>query len=97
MAFPHHERALRTEHVLLPPHLTQVRARDRTPLLVGGLDLGELKVARISQHEPVGRGQVPRVVLRVEERLARLDAVFPEHPRRDDRLARLAVVGEGVA
>ena len=43
---PDDERALGAEDVLLPPHLSQIGARDAAPRLVRRLDLAELNPAR---------------------------------------------------
>ena len=64
---PRDERPLGSEDVLLPPHLTKIRARDAAPRLVGRLDLGETDAAVSVDADAVGCRKVTLLNDRVEK------------------------------
>ena len=51
VSYTHLDVYKRQQHVLLPPDLPHVITWDRAPGLIRGLDFGELKRARLAQHQ----------------------------------------------
>src|SRR5690606_15427823 len=86
-----------SEDVLLPPHLTQIGAGDRTPALVRGLYLCEQDAPVAVLHDAVGCGEVAVLGLSAKERGGGPDAVGGSDPGGDLRLTTSAMVGVGVA
>jgi len=96
MLLPDHERALGAQHVLLPPNLTKIIARDASPRLRCRLDLAQ--VYGIADHcQPVGCREMTRLFSGPKQCGGRKDAVGCGNPACDLRLASAAVVGIGVA
>src|SRR5690606_14512793 len=94
---PHHERALGAQHVLLPPDLPQIVARDAAPRRARRLDLAELEGA-VVVTDAVGRREVRPLPVGVEQRgVAAHARMMPGDPASDLGLAGTTVLRVRVA